>query len=52
MAYFAGFAELRERLEATRSRKALAAMVAFYLGELAADEVGPAARMIIGQVPV
>ncbi len=47
---FKTFAELGESLEATRSRKSLAALVAEYLRSLSQEEVAPAARMIIGRV--
>jgi len=47
---FGKLAELGESLEATRSRKSLAALVAAYLGSFSPDEVAPAARMIIGRV--
>jgi DNA ligase-1 len=47
---FQRFAELGERLEATRARKGMAGMVAEYLRSLPADQVAPAARMIIGRV--
>jgi DNA ligase-1 len=47
---FQRFAELGERLEGTRARKGMAEMVAEFLRSLPADEVAPAARMIIGRV--
>jgi DNA ligase-1 len=47
---FARFVELGERLESTRARNTMAGMVAEYLRSLPADEVAPAARMIIGRV--
>jgi DNA ligase-1 len=47
---FQQFAELGERLQATRARKSMAEMVAVYLRSLPADEVALAARMIIGRV--
>jgi DNA ligase-1 len=50
VASFQGFAKLGESLEATRSRKSLAALVAEYLRSLSPDEVAPASRMIIGRV--
>ncbi len=50
MSTFARFAELGERLAGTRARNAMAGMVAEYLCSLPADEVAPAARMIIGRV--
>ena len=50
MSAFAGFAELGEKLEATRSRKKMAALMAEYLRSLPEDEVAPTARMVIGRV--
>ena len=50
MVEFRTLAELGESLEATRSRKSLAALVAEYLRSLSSDEVAPAAQMIIGRV--
>jgi len=47
---FLTFAQLCESLQATRSRKSLATLVADYLRALSRDEVAPAARMIIGRV--
>jgi DNA ligase-1 len=47
---FARLAELGETLEATRARKRMAQLVAGYLRSLPAEEVAPAARMIIGRV--
>ena len=50
MSTFSGFAELGEKLEATRARKAMSMLVAEYLRTLPTGEVAPAARMIIGRV--
>jgi DNA ligase-1 len=50
LAKFCAYAKLGESLEATRSRKSLAALVAEYLRSLSPDEVAPASRMIIGRV--
>jgi len=50
MSTFAEFAELGEKLEATRARKTMAALVAEYLRSVSASEVAPAARMVIGRV--
>jgi len=50
MSTFAEFATLGEKLESTRSRKAMAALAADYLRTLPAAEIAPAARMIIGRV--
>ena len=47
---FAKFAELGEKLEATRARKTMAALVADYLRSLSEGEIAPAARMVIGRV--
>jgi DNA ligase-1 len=44
------FAELGEKLEATRARKTMAALVAEYLRAVPAGEIASAARMIIGRV--
>ena len=50
MPLFAEFAELGEKLEATRARKTMAALVAEYLRSVSASEIASAARMIIGRV--
>jgi DNA ligase-1 len=50
MSTFTEFAELGEKLEATRARKAMAALVAEYLRAVSATEVASASRMIIGRV--
>ena len=47
---FAELAQLGERLEQTRKRKELAALVAEFLLALSHDEIPPAVRLIIGQV--
>lgn len=49
MSLFLQLAQLGERLEATRSHKAMASLVADYLGGLAPGQVAPTARMIIGR---
>jgi DNA ligase-1 len=50
MSTFVEFAELGEKLEATRARKTMAALVAEYLRSASASEVASAARMVIGRV--
>ena len=50
MTTFTEFAELGEKLEATRARKTMAALVAVYLRSVSASEVASAARMVIGRV--
>jgi DNA ligase-1 len=50
MSTFAEFAELGEKLDATRARKTMAALVAEYLRSVPDSEIAPAARMIIGRV--
>jgi DNA ligase-1 len=50
MSTFTEFAELGEKLEATRARKTMAALVAEYLRGVPAGEIASAARMIIGRV--
>ncbi len=50
MSGFAEFAELGEKLEAARARKAMSALVAKYLRSVSESEIAPAARMIIGRV--
>jgi len=47
---FAELAQLGERLEGTKKRLELAALVAEFLRTLAPEEIPPAVRLIIGQV--
>jgi DNA ligase 1 len=50
MTSFAAMAALNEELAATRSRIKLAELIAAFLRSLAADEVAPATRLIIGRI--
>ncbi len=50
MATFRELAQLGEELEATRSRKAMSALVADFLETLPPDQIAPAVRMIVGRV--